>query len=432
MEGYDWLLVIMKYGFSLVLLGVAIFGIITVIRTEKSLYALFSLPALLSIIILLLGILLLFIDTTQRYDFLNLIKVVSGIFTLIYGIYATLNDFFEENEEGKRNITRVGLVGILLFFFSTILSMGADYVKRGIEKVVAQERREHLENIVDKIVVVDKSTGKLGLDFNKFSESLFNDVKKANQALLVAKSSLANREARILELEKNLETEKQNLVNNRTELKKTGESLSRREGELARTRESLNTLETKNKADLDRLSKTAAALKGRESELTLVNKNLAEVKNNLTRQASELNGARKTLETTKLNLASREANIKSKTEELQGVQSRLNKAEANSVSLRGDLDLARKKNAELEKKLSGSQTRATALEKSLSENAKKLAKAETELSATRLSLTKKMSELKAGQKSARVLLEKLLAQGKVKTPPPGGGSGGGTTPPGSN
>ncbi len=212
MSGYDFVLQLMKYGFSGLLLLISFYGFYSVLKKDRSPRAFLSWPIFFALILISVGVVLLFSDHESHRDFLNLVKIISGIFTVIYGIYATLNDFYEDNEEGRRVITRIGLIGIILFFFSALLSVGADYIKRGIEKQALEERRKYLERIVDKLVVVDQKSGKLGLNLQKFTKTLMEEVKQANSEMRDLRVKLADREARIASLEKDLAANKKEQI----------------------------------------------------------------------------------------------------------------------------------------------------------------------------------------------------------------------------
>lgn len=352
MNDYNQLLLLMKVGFSGILFVTGFYGLFVLLRNRRSPAALLSLPAFLALVLISVGVLLAFSDHKNKYDFLNLVKFISGIFTLVYGVYATLSDFYEEDENGRRVIRRVGLIGITLFFSSTILSISADHVKRAIEKQVVEKQKKYLESIVDKIVVVDKSTGEMNVNFRRFSDQLFTDIKKANGDLQLSREALGICEGRRGELERemgavkkegsicveNLETRTRELSSrtaeleqlgnllreNRQELRRSGDKLIETEGrivglqkdikvagvELNRIRESHGetlSLVREREREIRELSEAREKMEKRLVELELqrtsekkrladANKTLRELRQELERRTGQFDESRKTID----------------------------------------------------------------------------------------------------------------------------------------
>ena len=289
MTDYAPLILAMKFGFSAVLLISGLYGMVEIFRVKRSLRGLFSLPAALALVLMVVSVLLLAADHEKYYDFLNLVKILSGVFTLVYGIYATLNDFYEQDESGRRAITKIGMVGILLFFTSTILSIAADYVKNSIQKQEIEERRKYYASIVDKLVVVDQSTGKLNINFQKFTDNLFQDLKKTQTDLFETRKTLADREGRISTLERQLSESAK-------DLKAAEASLGALQSDLGATKERLGSAEERardTKARLEetgvKLEKAGQSLAARQAEVREVRRQLGEVSEVLRKKDAELN-----------------------------------------------------------------------------------------------------------------------------------------------
>lgn len=302
MTDYAGLILAMKFGFSAVLLLTGLYGLYAIYRANRSVRAFLRLPAALAFILLFVSILLLTADHEKYYDFLNLVKIISGVFTLVYGIYATLNDFYEQDESGRRAITRIGMIGILLFFTSTILSIAADYVKNSIQKQEIDERRRYYASIVDKLVIVDQSTGRLNINFQKFTENLFSDLKRTQQELLETRKTLADREGKLSALERQLNQSTQ-------ALRQAEERIEKLTGDLGQTRERLANAEERGREALRRLEEESQKLEraGRDIEARTV----------------ELNGAQRNLKDTQDLLRRREGELARSLQEAARVKEEL-------------------------------------------------------------------------------------------------------------
>lgn len=368
MTEFTPIVIAMKYGFAGVLFCTGLYGLFEIFRTKRTVRAFITLPAALSMILLGISGALLVADHERYYDFLNLVKILSGIFTLVYGVYATLNDFYQMDETGRRSLTKVGLVGILLFFSSTLLSISADYVKNSIEKQAIEERRKYYASIVDKLVVVDKSTGKLSIDFQKFTENLFRDLKSAQEDLFNTRRTLAEREGRITALEAQL-------ADSAKALRREEKQLLLLQGELGATREKLAT----------------ASEMARSTRVSLdeQNQKLEKAENLLAERRAEVRELRRAAKQT-------EDALKARENELAGANREALRLGQEAASFRSELESARKRLDQLstaEQRLGRSEGELASARKQLEDTENRAQKSEAELGRVRRSLDQKLGEL---------------------------------------
>ena len=345
MRDYVTLILAMKFGFSAVLLFSGVYGLVALHRAKRSLRAFLSLPGALALVLLIVSALLLVADHEKYYDFLNLVKIISGVFTLIYGIYATLNDFYEQDETGRRAITRIGMVGILLFFTSTIFSIAADYVKNSIQKEEIDERRRYYARIVDKLVIVDQSTGKLNINFQKFTENLFLDLKRTQQELLDTRRALADREGRVSTLERQV-------AEGARELKAAEARVESQQFELGGIKERLSAAEERareGKAKLDdtaaKLDQASRGLAARRAELGELRKQLGETADSLRKKDAELGQAVQETARSKEELRRMQSDVtdwRKRADEIGPVREALGRREAELTALQAQLEEARR------------------------------------------------------------------------------------------
>ena len=409
MANTDFTLLLMKYIFSGVLLLIGVYGVWTICRAyirTRTWKTFLSWPFYMALALLVIGMLLLLADHRQSYDFLNLVKIISGMFTIIYGIYATLNDFYETDETGRRAITKIGLVGVVLFLASAFLSMGADYVKRGIEKQKIEERRQYLANILNKVVFVDKSTGNLSINFQRFSDKLFADIQKANRELLETKKILADREGRLAALEKELIDARMSLNSKSAQLTETEKDLSATTARLNDARQRLANADKELVSTQGKLSTTRQTLAGREASLGEAQTLVREQKSKLERLDHELHQTREELQvrSTELNaarhnLTDRERRLAKYDAEIERLQHALLAAEKKSASETALLAGERNENATLKSRLKSVDQELALTRKEFSKNLAALASSQKELNLliSRLQPPKSVPEEKSPQ-----------------------------------
>jgi hypothetical protein len=74
----------------------------------------------------------------------DVVKYVAALFSAIYGLYATVNDFHEDHN-GQKVLSKKGYVGICLLMISSILSLSTDAWKNSREARLEQARQRKVD-----------------------------------------------------------------------------------------------------------------------------------------------------------------------------------------------------------------------------------------------------------------------------------------------
>ncbi|HNL00010.1 MAG TPA: hypothetical protein PKJ30_02795, partial [Leptospiraceae bacterium] len=207
---YQLFIQIIKYGFSTVLFGVGLYVLIASYREHKSFRRLFKGFAITAYFLFAAGMtLLIFTGETAAQLSMFFIKAISTAFGLLYGIYATLNGFMETDPAtGKKTVTRLGVLGIFILSFNTILLVSMDYLQetaameeklqeKQLQLDQERERKIEYERLLGSVSFVDRKTGDLKIDFEKFSESLYRSLVTVETDLRNTRIELATRETEL-------------------------------------------------------------------------------------------------------------------------------------------------------------------------------------------------------------------------------------------
>lgn len=296
-----WLQVL-KYGFSTVLVAAGLVLLVLAWREGRSLRSLFRGLGIVAYPLILGGLVLaLFTGDSSSGFSLFFIKAISTAFGLIYGIYATLNGFIETDKEtGRRVVTKLGMVGIFLLSFNTVLSVTMDYLQEAatleaklVEKEEAlkleTERKLEYEKLLGSVGFVGQKAGDLKIDFEKFSQSLYQSIVALEGDLKKSRADLAARETELKDTVVRLgiaESGLRDLQETRSKLEK---SLGGAEADLRTVRSRLDETEAARKAAAElagkkeqelaasqaRLKETADDLAARSIDLARVQEQLA-------------------------------------------------------------------------------------------------------------------------------------------------------------
>ncbi|MBL8019025.1 MAG: hypothetical protein JNM27_05130 [Leptospirales bacterium] len=309
---YQLWIQIIKYGFSSVLFLAAGFILYFAYKETRSVRTLFRGFALTAYMLIAAGLLLmLFTGATANQLSLIFIKGVSTAFGLIYGIYATLNGFIETDANGKRIVTRLGVLGIFILSFNTVLVISMDYLSEvaSMESKI-QEKQEQLEQererkieyekLLGSVSFVDRKTGDLKIDFQTFSESLYKSLVSVQIELKNTRVELSQRETELKDATARFAVADQNQRNLQEALLKTEKSLSTREAELKESQNRLGSSESNAKSLQEQLARSEKGLAVKESEWKDVAGRLGE-------REKELKKAQEDLLKVSRDLASRDA-----------------------------------------------------------------------------------------------------------------------------
>ncbi|MCE9600255.1 MAG: hypothetical protein K8S54_20015 [Spirochaetia bacterium] len=275
---YQLWIQIIKYGFSTVLFVAAMFILYFAYKENRSIRTLFRGFSLTAYMLIAAGLLLmLFTGATANQLSLIFIKGVSTAFGLIYGIYATLNGFIETDANGKRIVTRLGVLGIFILSFNTVLVISMDYLSevaametkiqdKQEELEQERERKIEYEKLLGSVSFVDRKTGDLKIDFQTFSESLYKSLVTVQIDLKNTKVELSQRETELKETTARFAAADANQKALQESLLKSEKNLSTREAELKESQAKFVTSESLTKSLTEQLAKSEKNLAVKESE----------------------------------------------------------------------------------------------------------------------------------------------------------------------
>lgn len=288
-----WLQVL-KYGFSTILILAGIVLLVLAWREGRSLKSFLSGLSIVAYPLIGGGVILAIFTGDSSSNFsLFLVKAISTAFGLIYGIYATLNGFIETDKDtGKRTVTRLGIVGIFLLSFNTVLSMTMDYLQEAAaletklkekEEALAleKERKLEYEKLLGSVGFVGQRAGDLKIDFEKFSQSLYTSLISVETDLKKTRADLAAREAELKDTILRMAAAEANvreLQDTRSRLEKT---LGGTEADLRNSRERAEQADAARKTAQESLSR-------KEQELAGLSARLKETEEDLAARSSEL------------------------------------------------------------------------------------------------------------------------------------------------
>ncbi|TGK20800.1 family 2 glycosyl transferase [Leptospira fluminis] len=91
-------------------------------------------PAVTSYILLGCGFILIVLSAYLSVDdILTIFRELTTLFAFIYGVFATIHDFHEKDDStGKRVVTKVGKIGVMVLTVNILLSMSTDYVNQAL------------------------------------------------------------------------------------------------------------------------------------------------------------------------------------------------------------------------------------------------------------------------------------------------------------
>lgn len=337
-----WLQVL-KYGFSTVLILAGLVLLVLSWREDKRLKSLFRGLGIVSYPLIAGGaILALFTGESAGGFSLFLVKAISTAFGLIYGIYATLNGFIETDKEtGRRIVTKLGVVGIFLLSFNTVLSVTMDYLQEAAsletrlqEKEEAlkleTERKREYEKLLGSVGFVGQRTGDLKIDFEKFSQSLYQSLVAVETDLKKARTDLSARETELKDTVIRLgitESALRDLHETRSKLEK---SLGAAEADLKSTQGRLTEAEAARKTALEHsarkeqeLAGALARLKETQDSLTARSAEAARIQEQLTNTSKQASASEAELRETRTRLTAAEASLSAAQEEAKKVSAAL-------------------------------------------------------------------------------------------------------------
>ena len=282
-----WLQVL-KYGFSTVLIGAGLTLAVLAWREGRSLRSLFRGFGFVSFPLVFAGLVLALFTGESTSDFsLFFIKAISTAFGLIYGIYATLNGFIETDKEtGQRIVTKLGIVGIFLLSFNTVLTVTMDYLQEaaGLEAKLQDkeealklemERKREYEKLLGSVGFVGQRAGDLKIDFEKFSQSLYQSLIAVETDLKKTRTDLAARETELKDTVVRLGIAESGLRDSQEIRSRLEKSLGGAEADLKSTLGRVEEAEASRKAALDAAGKKEQELAGTIAKLKETQDNLS-------------------------------------------------------------------------------------------------------------------------------------------------------------
>jgi hypothetical protein len=330
---YQLFIQIIKYGFSTVLFGVGLYVLIASYREHKSFRRLFKGFAITAYFLFAAGMtLLIFTGETAAQLSMFFIKAISTAFGLLYGIYATLNGFMETDPAtGKKTVTRLGVLGIFILSFNTILLVSMDYLQetaameeklqeKQLQLDQERERKIEYERLLGSVSFVDRKTGDLKIDFEKFSESLYRSLVTVETDLRNTRIELATRETELKDATARWNAADAGAKVLQETLSKTEKALATRDAELKESQTKLAQSDASLKAAQENLAKTEKSLAGREAELKNTSDQLVE-------SQKEAKKAEEELSRTSRDLASKDAEAREQTRRATAAESSLARAQ---------------------------------------------------------------------------------------------------------
>ncbi|MCE9499493.1 MAG: hypothetical protein K8R21_03175 [Leptospira sp.] len=392
---YDLLVQIIKYGFSTILLLTSLFSFYISFKEKKSYKFLFQWFSLIGYVLLSASLLLMFFTNYHEKDVsLTFIKGISTAFSFVYGVYATLNGFHETNPEtGKRQLTKFGVIGILIFCFNTVFSVSLDFLKEATEQEAKlkeklevlekeQKRKQEYENLIGSVGFVEKKAGDLKIDFQKFSESLYHNLSKTEQELREANGLLTVKETELKETLTKLATGDILLKQLTESFSKSERNLATRDAELKEAQGRLSSSETVMKQSAEQIMKLEKNITARETEIRNAGTILSHLEINFKKLQDEHGKIDKLIVMRETELKESQMRSGNFENTLKHTQEQLNRTERNLVSRETE-------NKEIILKLSAIESAHRKLQDDFLKTEKNFSSKETELKdlSTRLSQT---------------------------------------------
>lgn len=348
-----WLQVL-KYGFSTVLIVAGLVLLVLAWKEDRRLKSLFKGLGIIAYPLIGGGAVLALFTGESTSDFsLFLIKSISTAFGLIYGIYATLNGFIETDKEtGRRIVTKLGVVGIFLLSFNTVLSVTMDYLQEAAtlegklqEKEEAlkleTERKREYEKLLGSVGFVGQRTGDLKIDFEKFSQSLYQSLVAVETDLKKARADLASRETELKDTVIRLgvtESALRDLQDTRSRLDK---SLGAAEADLKSTQNRLEESETARRSAVElsarkeqELAAALARLKETQDSLSARNVDMARIQEQLTNTTRQSSASEAELREARTRLTAIESSLSASQEEAKKASTALAAREVETKYLK--------------------------------------------------------------------------------------------------
>ncbi|EPG74300.1 hypothetical protein LEP1GSC058_3822 [Leptospira fainei serovar Hurstbridge str. BUT 6] len=121
-----------------------LFYLYTGYKERKRLKFFISWQAIVSYILITSGFVLIVLSAYLSIDdILTIFRELTTLFAFIYGVFATIHDFHEkDNETGKRVVTNVGKIGVMVLTVNILLSMSTDYVNQALANI----DKDHLDS----------------------------------------------------------------------------------------------------------------------------------------------------------------------------------------------------------------------------------------------------------------------------------------------
>ncbi|EQA35287.1 hypothetical protein LEP1GSC047_0974 [Leptospira inadai serovar Lyme str. 10] len=121
-----------------------LFYLYTGYKERKELKFFIAWQSIVSYIFIACGFVLIVLSSYLSIDdILTIFRELTTLFAFIYGVFATIHDFHEkDNETGKRVVTNVGKIGVMVLTVNILLSMSTDYVNQALANI----DKDHLDS----------------------------------------------------------------------------------------------------------------------------------------------------------------------------------------------------------------------------------------------------------------------------------------------